>query len=87
MVLAPRALELLLSPKQSWPRAGVPTQSVAAETLGLGPQPCAHPGARGRSQKVVCLVPSGIQLAESLDDHAVDFLKVIDVLSLGCQSS
>lgn len=65
----------------------LPRRSVAAEMLRLGPQPGARPAARGRSRKVVRLAPFGVQLAESLDDHAVDFLKVIDVLRLGRQPS
>lgn len=51
------------------------------------PSKASSSGLGGGSWAVASLVLFRVQLVESLYDHAVDFLKIIDVLSFSCESS
>lgn len=64
----------------------------ACRNAGLGSGPRTRPaqqklGTRSGPWKVVSSVLFRLQLVESLYDHAVEFLEVIDVLALGRQPS
>lgn len=73
---------------QGWPRDGLSARMVGClQEQGLGFWPRTGPAARKLLWGDVALVLCRLQLVEPLDDHAVEFLELVYVLPLSCQSS